>query len=55
MKEIGKMIMVEVELDGVICSKRVPAEIFTLANNRESVRRYFSELGYKVGQCVRFI
>ena len=45
------MVFVEIDLDGVLCSKRCPhyrtSDGFT---DYAAIRNYFGELGYNVGQ-----
>ena len=49
---------VEVQLDNIITPKRLPLESIKTKEgikDPESVRVYFRELGYNVGQYVKFL
>lgn len=47
---------VEIELDGVIATKRCPRfRTATLDVDLKAIRAYFSELGYMVGTYLRVL
>jgi hypothetical protein len=52
-------IYVEIELDGVITTKRMPVNEIVLdrygLKSEEGVRKYFERYGYDVGLYVKFL
>ncbi|EMM7676189.1 hypothetical protein RIM32_004897 [Pseudomonas aeruginosa] len=47
------MIYVEIELDGVLCSKRCPKALDERGlTDYQAVRAYFEDLGYAVGSIT---
>ena len=56
---MARFIYVEIELDGYICTRRIPTDFVETTPEgfkvAESVRKYFEKLGYKTGQHVKFL